>query len=362
MPSPRKNRVKLIDIAQATGVSLTAVSLALSDKPGISKETRVRVLEMARSLGYRFKTPVVTSPVKPIKTVGLLVKSGLEDEPHTNHFYSHIIAGVESICRQMGINMMYANLPVNSENYPLEIPPLLEKGEVDGMLLAGAFVDENLSRILDRRSCPLVLIDSYSNSRVYNAVLSDNVFGAYQATEYLIRKGHRQIGFVGGHEHAYPSFRDRRSGYLKALAEFEIGQPYFADCSVNRSDIANAVQKLVAQNRQITGLVCVNDDTAISAMYSLIEAGIRVPQDISIIGFDDIYLAESVVPSLTTMRVNKQSMGRLAVQLLINQMFQAEGGAITSIFRPCLIERNSVVEACKGERDGEKCQVKGKQF
>jgi LacI family transcriptional regulator len=261
----------------------------------------------------------------------------------------------------MGINLMYANLPVNGENYPLEIPPLLEKGEVDGLLLAGAFIDENLSRILEHRSYPLVLIDSYSDECIFNAVLSDNISGAYQATEYLVRKGHRQIGFVGGHAQAYPSFRERRDGYLKALADFEIYQPHFADCSANRSEIASATLGLITQNKQITGLVCMNDETAITAMYALIEAGFRVPQDISIIGFDDIYLAETVVPSLTTMRVNKQGMGQLAVQLLLNQIFQREGGWITSIFRPSLIERNSVSLVCKHEAVGENQTISLKQ-
>lgn len=349
MPNSRKNRVKLSDIAQASGVSLTAVSLALGDKPGISQETRVRVQEVARSLGYRFKSPAALAPSKVIKTIGLLVKSSPEDEPHANHFYSHIISGVESTCRQLGINLMFANLPVNNENFPVGIPPLLEKSEVDGLLLAGTIIEDTISRILDTRLCPVVLIDSYSSKYSYNAVLSDNILGAYQATEYLVRKGHKHIGFIGGHDQAYPSFRDRRTGYQKALADYEIGPGYFADCSLNRGDVSAATLNLARQHRQITGLVCVNDDTAISTMYALIEAGIRVPQDVSIIGFDDIYLAESVVPSLTTMRVNKQSMGRLAVQLLLNQVFQAEGGCITSIFRPSLVERNSVKAASQLE-------------
>ncbi len=309
-------------------------------------------MEVARSLGYRFKSPVSMTPVRTLKTIGLLVKSSPEDEPHANYFYSHIITGVESTCRQMGVNLMFANLPVNSENYPVETPPLLEKGEVDGLLLAGAFVDESIARILKNRPSPIVLIDSYSKGNTYNAVLSDNVYGAFQAAEYLIRKGHKQIGFIGGHDQAYPSFRDRRIGYRKALADYQLGPGYFADCSLNRSDIISASLNLVRQHPQITGLVCVNDETAITTMYSLMEAGFCIPRDISIIGFDDIYLAQNVIPSLTTMRVNKESMGRLAVQLLFNQVFQADGGCITSIFRPSLIERNSVASACPSENAG----------
>jgi LacI family transcriptional regulator len=342
MPGSQKKRIKLVDIARASGVSLTAVSLALSDKPGVSQETRTRVLEIARSLGYRFKTPAYTAPLKSIHTVGLLVKSDPADDPQANQFYSYIIAGIETTCRQMGIQLMFANLPVDEGNFPVEYPSLLETGDIDAILLAGVYVDDTLSRMIDRRGCPVVLIDSYCDTRIYNAILSDNFQGAYQATEYLIGKGHRQIGFLGASDDAFPSFRDRRKGYRKALADYGISSEYFADSPVARSNVAQAAVELIQQHGQISGLVCVNDDVAISAMNALIKQGIQIPQDLSIIGFDDIYIAESVVPALTTMRVNKQSMGRLAVQLLVNQVFQMDGASsVTSVFRATLMERNS---------------------
>lgn len=342
MPNSRKNRVKLADIARASGVSLTAVSLALSDKPGISQDTRARVMEIAHSLGYQFKSPVSLSAVKAIKTIGLLVKSNAEDQPHANHFYSYIIAGIEATCRQMGLNLMFANFPVNAENYPVEIPLLLEKGDVDGLIIAGAYIDERTGRILDNRTYPVVLVDSYSQTHPYNSVLTDNFLGAYQATEYLIGKGHTRIGFIGGTDQAYPSFRDRRAGYIKALEDFDSGQPCFADCGNLRNDVATAAVKLLQSHPDITAIIGVNDDTAIAAMNALMDIGIVVPQQVSVMGFDDIYLTESVKPSLTTMRIYKQSMGKLAVQLLINQVSQADAGLVTSVFQPTLVERNSV--------------------
>jgi DNA-binding LacI/PurR family transcriptional regulator len=342
MPASRKNRVKLQDIAQASGVSLTAVSLALSDKAGISQETRKRVLEMARSLGYFAKSPVTPESGRPLKTIGLLVKSDDRVEPHANQFYSHIITGIEAACRQMGLNLMFANLPVNDDNYPVDIPPLLEKVDVDGLILAGVYIDAVVGRILSDRGCPVVLIDSYSQGFLYNSVLTDNCSGAYQAVEYLIRSGHRHIGFVGGGAQAYPSFRDRRAGYQQAMADHSIRELYFADCPVRRETVGEAALALLRDHPQITALMAVNDEAAITAMYALIEAGIPVPQRVSMMGFDDIYLAGSVVPSLTTMHVTKRNMGKLAVQLLHNQVSQSEAGCVTSVFRPTLVERNSV--------------------
>jgi len=343
-PISRKNRVKLIDIAQASGVSMTAVSLALSDKPGISQETREKVLEIARSLGYRFKPAPSVTPGKIVKTLGLLVKSSEHDEPHANLFYSGVIAGIETACRQTGVGLMFANLLVTPDNVPVGVPPLLEHGNVDGIILAGALVEAQLVRMLDARGVPVVLVDSYSPARTYTSINTDNIGGAAKAVEYLIEKGHTDIGYIGPGEHAYPSFRERREGYLNSLQRHNISRKYLLDCPVYRTDIAAAANavKLVRQYPLITALFAVNDDIAISTMYGLIQAGYKIPDQISIVGFDDIHLSETVVPSLTTMRLNKQSMGRLAVQLLVNQAIQPESGMVTSVFQPTLVERNSV--------------------
>jgi DNA-binding LacI/PurR family transcriptional regulator len=341
-PDSQQSKIKLSDIAKASGVSLAAVSLALGDKPGISQETRSRVIEIARTMGYRFKSSITNPPVKSIKTIGLLVKSAVADEPHANHFYSHIIAGIEFACRQNGIHLMFANLAVDAENFPLEIPLLLEKGDIDAIVLAGAQIDPTLSRAIDLRALPVVLVDSYCETRTYNSILSDNIHGAFQATEFLIKNGHRNICFVGPNEKAYPSFHERRQGYSQAISHYGLAQSFFVDCPANRSVVGPPVLRLLQENPLVSAVFAVNDDTAIAIMHALIEAGYRVPQDISIVGFDDIYLAESVIPTLTTMRINKQSMGRLAVQLLINHVSVPNGGLVTSLFQPILVVRNSV--------------------
>lgn len=350
MPSgSRKGRVKLADIAQASGVSLAAVSLALSDKPGISQETRLNVLSVARTLGYPVKPPTGSNASKAFKTIGLLVISSGDNEPSPNHFYSYIVAGIDATCRQMGFNLMFANLPVDAENCPIEIPALVESSHLDGLIIAGALIDEKTSQILDSRPYPVVLVDAYSQTHVYNSVLTDNLQGAYQATEYLIRKGHTQIGFVGGSDHAYPSFLDRRLGYQKALREYAAGSPSFADCGLGRDEVTSATIELLHNTPQMTAVMGVNDETAIAAMNVLIANGIPVPGQVSVMGFDDIYLAENVKPALTTMRINKQGMGRLAVQLLMNQAAQVEAGCVTSVFAPTLVERDSVAQALPKE-------------
>lgn len=345
MPNIRRNRVTLLEIAQASGVSLTAVSLALSDKPGISQETRLRVMETARSLGYRFRSPMTSQPVRKINTIGLLVSSLTETELYVSHFYSHIIAEIEANCRQMGIDLMFAHLPIHDDGTPIQLPPLLDKSTVDGYIIAGICVDGKLSRVLEHRNTPVVLFEAYSQVGTYNSVLYDNFHGAYKATEYLIQKGHRAIGFIGGTEHDFPSFRDRRHGYQKAVDDYHIEQSSYADFLLypaQHNEIGITVERFLSQNRQITGLVCVTDDTAIASINRLREVGIEVPRDISVIGFDDIFMAESSAPPLTTMRVNKQSMSWMAIQILLNQIAQENADSVTAVFHPTLVERNSV--------------------
>lgn len=342
-----KKRVTLSDIAQASGVSLSAVSLALSDKPGISQETRSRVIELARSMGYRLKISAEIPPKHSFHTIGLLVSPKVDEEPHISTFYAYIISAIEATCQQMNLNLMYANLLLDRHFRPYHLPPLLEKGDVDGFLIAGAPVNEEISQVLDRRGLPVVLLEAYCPTHEYSAILYDNFQGTYDATEYLIGKGHRHIGYVGGHLQDYPSFRDRRLGYLKALEHHQYAPPYCADFSVylaQRNEVVEAAVNLVRQNPQITALVCATDDIAIAAISGLSHAGFAVPGDISIIGFDDIEMAENIVPALTTMRVNKQSMGRMAVQILLNHAQQETSECVISYFRPTLVERSSVIK------------------
>jgi DNA-binding LacI/PurR family transcriptional regulator len=151
MPKPRKNQTILSDIARSCGLSLAAVSLALNNKPGISHETRIRVLEIAHSMGYHIKIPDAASAAGSVKTIGLLIRSYAEDEVHANLYFSHIFSNIETVCHQMDISLMFSALPVDTEHRPLLVPPVLEKWDVDGIIVAGVALNEELARALSDR-------------------------------------------------------------------------------------------------------------------------------------------------------------------------------------------------------------------
>jgi LacI family transcriptional regulator len=352
--------VTLADIARESNVSLSTVSLILREKPGFPAETRRRVLEAARTLGYRPATastltaaPASHSSYVPqprhgvrLHTLGLIVKSEAAQPPSVNPFYSYVLAGIEDACRRKHVNLLYSSLPVNEHNIVVETPRVLLDGLADGLLLIGAQVDDTLQDLLTGIDRPVVLVDAYAEHDTgllkYDAVLSDNVAGARTAVQYLIGRGHRHIGIVGTAPDAYPSLRERRTGYEQALAASGIAERYYADCDPYVAGAARATAALLEKHPQVTALFACNDEVAIAVMRRAQELGRVVPRDLSVIGFDDIDMASVVSPALTTMRVDKVGMGRMAVQLLGSRIEFPDSERVTTVLSPRLVERHSV--------------------
>jgi len=172
-----------------------------------------------------------------------------------------------------------------------------------------------------------------------DAAVTDNLRGAYEAVTYLIRQGHQHIGMVGSLPDAFPSIEERRRGYVQALLDNDIPERYFA---LSHEEAAESTAELLRRFPRVTALFCGNDITAVSAMQAARAAGRRLPEDLSIMGFDNIDIAEHVLPSLTTMHVDKSGLGRLAMQLLANRAEFPDSGCVTAALRPTLVERQSV--------------------
>jgi LacI family transcriptional regulator len=340
-----KEKIKISDIARMSGVSVSTVSLALNNKPGVSQETRLRVFEIAQQFEYPLKSTVSSGKDNDLTTIAMVVKTDPDIPPMANPFYSKVIMGIEDSCRRTGINLLFATLPVDENNHPLEAPQLLYNESVDGMLLVGVCLDETFTTAYARRKLPIVLVDGYSTAENYDTVISDNFRAAYQAVEYLIENGHRQIGLIGSDTGCYPSLKDRRNGYLRALKEKQISRTVIANFNINKSKGYQETIDLLQDNPQISALFCVNDDVGSAAIRAAQSLGRRVPGDISIIGFDDTYLAANTHPTLTTMHVDTTAMGRAAVQLLSLRLGNPASARMTLTIHPTLVIRESVSQA-----------------
>jgi LacI family transcriptional regulator len=252
------------------------------------------------------------------------------------------MAGVEAGCRAQNLTLLYETLPVDENHSALEVPRVIQDPRLDGLILAGGGMDERLSAALRQRGIPAVLVEGSAPGDQYDSVAIENEEGAYQAARHLIEKGHRQIAFLGGGPDAPVSLRNRRQGYVRALTECQL-QPAYGDCPhTNREAILATTCRLLNENPRISAILCCTDEAAIIALHAARMAGKQVPQDLSIVGFDDIAAAENSQPPLTTMQVDKISLGRLAVQLIINRAENPNLGRVTMHLHTSLIERQSV--------------------
>jgi LacI family transcriptional regulator len=336
--------VKLIDIARSSGVSVATVSLVLNNKPGVSEATRSMVLDTANTLGYTPKQAKSGKVRQDLQSLGLIIRAEPNDtdKGRSNVFYSPIISGIENACRDKHITLMLTSVLVDNCNMPVELPRLLLENQAEGYLLVGIQINTFLDNALQNIPAPAILVDGYSNYHPYNSINTANFEGAYASVEYLIKRGHRNIGFVGGWDGYYPSFHERREGYRRCLADNGMTNLHYADSTTIREDIFKATQALITANKEITALIGVNDVVAINAINALLDLGVRVPEDVSVIGFDDIVAAETMNPPLTTMQIDKTSMGQLAVELLTFQKQKPETNPVSIWLHPVLIERNSV--------------------
>lgn len=338
----------MAEVAKVSGVSLSTVSLVLNQKPGIPDETRRRVLSAAQSSGYQRKTnDSVNKPEKSpqIRKLGVFVKSQIDDPipPTSNVFYSHVLAGIEESCRLHNLLLMLTSVRMDPNSFPIEIPRLLQNDAIDAVLLVGIRINEMLETALIQTSLPTVLVDAQSYMHKFDSVVIKNFEGGYRITNYLIEQGHRHIAFVGGFEDSHPSFVDRRLGYLQALHDQGIKEHHISDCSYNDSQaILETLRQMRQEAPEISAIIACNDKVAVDLILSANGLGIPVPGEISIVGFDNIILAETVTPSLTTMNVDKISLGRLAVELLLYRLRYPEAAMIQTSLSAMLIERMSV--------------------
>ncbi|MFZ0548633.1 MAG: LacI family DNA-binding transcriptional regulator [Candidatus Promineifilaceae bacterium] len=338
------NKVTIHTVAEACNVSSTTVSLVLNDKPGISQETREMVLEAARSLGY-IPNSISRRHIKQhLSTVGMVVKTEPGLIPLSNPFYSQIIVGVDDTCRDMGISLLFGMLPVNRHNQPVDMPPLLENSRVDGLLMVGTFIDETVYAIVGDRQLPIVLVDGYSETNSYDMVVSDNYRASYLAVAHLIQSGHRHIGLIGGESNCYPSISERRKGYHGALRDHGIENQYTADFNIYRTQGETETALLLASNPQVSAIFCVNDNVALGAMRAAQKLNKRIPEHLSIIGYDDTYLASTVSPRLSTVHVDTQAMGRAAVHLLSMRLEKPGAARLTVTIHSDMIERESTAK------------------
>lgn len=340
-------RITIDDIARKSGASPTTVSLVLRDKPGIGEETRDRVLSAAQTLGYQRRPSRARLNDADVRTVALLFRARLrnpeETAPSVNAFYSWVLTGLEAEAKSKRMNLIYATVPVDERNDVAELPTHLLGQHLDGLLAIGPFRPATLMEFTTANGPPLVTLDGPASERDRSSVVTDNVEGTAVATRYLIERGHRNIGLLSPPLGMNANFDERASGFSRAMQE--AGLPW--SMGPIHDEVDSAVHSLFAEQPDTTAILAVNDAFALSTIRALARIGKRVPQDISVMGFDDIDLAAQLQPGLTTMAIDKVSMGRLAVELLDFRLAYPNAANVIVTLVPRLVVRESVTGPSK---------------
>jgi len=322
-------------IAELAGVSQSTVSKALNDRSDVGFETKKRVLEIARELHFTPQAFGKALKKRMSENVGVLFCRDLHSISG-NPFYSRVLEGIEA---ELALNNFNLILHIITETTPDELPKMVRERQVDGLILVGTFRDRYIRRILEE-NLKIVFLDPKENFDHHCQILIDNEHGAFQATQYLIDMGHRRIGFISG-DLSRMSFRQRYNGYLKALNHSGIEPD---ETLVRAGGLENGydhARSLLESNR-MTSLFAANDINAIFAYKAIHEKGLKIPDDISIVGFDDIDLARMSTPPLTTIRVYKEELGSIAVRALIQQIRGGSARPVTTIMPTRLVARESV--------------------
>lgn len=335
------NSVTLHDVAKLAGVSIGTASQALNNRPSVAQDTRVRVLDAARTLGYPFKETDNGTGENPLSIIGLLTKHDYGFPFEVNAFYSYIQAGVESECRRHNMSLMFSNIEVDPSNHPVVWPAMITEQRIDGLILAGTFIENTIGLLGQRVDIPIVLVDSYAPNLPFDSIVIENITGATTAINHLVAQGHTHIGVIGWAKNSPPSINERYIGYNRALEAHSISARYVEESGLNREEGYRAAAQLLQRAPEITAIFACNDLTAIGAIHAARDMGLTVPDDLSIIGFDNIDLAKEITPALTTIHVYKTWLGIFGVRQLIARALNPEQPKTSTTIMTNLVVRES---------------------
>ena len=309
--------ITIKEIADKANVSTATVSMVINNKPGISLVTRERVLDIVRSLGYN-PSPLKNSGTKHNGTIQLTVYKKHSQVVADTAFFEALIFGIETTARLNGYQLTIKSVSGDMLNTDLARAEW-DDDTVEGILFLGTEMDrDDMLRVL-KIDKPILVLDTYFLGICANYVVIDNINGVFMGVNHLIEKGHKNIGYLKSSV-TIQNFIERYEGYVKAMngSNFDINPEYTVPLNPTIEGAYRDMYSYLSKKPGVpTAFFADNDIIACGAMKAMKEAGIKVPQDISIIGFDDMPFCTIIEPTLSTIGVNKKMLGTLAVENLI---------------------------------------------
>jgi LacI family transcriptional regulator len=322
-------------VAEKAGVSVSTVSHVLNNTRVVSPDVRARVLAIIAEM--RYIPSAVARSLKNDKThtIGMMVPN------NSNPYFAELIQGIEDAAFKLSYNVILCNAYDDSKKQAAYLRVLMEK-RIDGLILVASGADDELALLLSDQSVPIVLVDREVAGVQADFIEADHETGGYLATRYLIELGHTAIACVAGPADLPPA-RDRVAGYLRALAEAGLACPpgYLVRSDFTSEGGFQAFRTLLALAAPPTAIFSSNDLMALGGICAASEALVRIPEQLSVIGYDDIALASYSTPRLTTMAQPKYEMGQMVTRVLLERI---KGGHLPlrrEMFQTTLVARQS---------------------
>ncbi|EGQ8324687.1 LacI family DNA-binding transcriptional regulator [Vibrio cholerae] len=325
------------DIARLAGVSTSTVSHVINKSRFVSDEIAERVNNAAQQLNYAPSALARSLKMNRTKTIGMLVTTS------TNPFFGEVVKGVERSCYHQGYNLILCNTEGDNQRMKASINTLLQK-RVDGLLLMCSTLEGERLDVFDRYpDIPIVVMDWGPILFASDKIQDNSLQGGYMAAKHLIECGHKEIGCITG-----PLIRHqaqmRYEGYKRALAEAGIAMnpDWIVESDFECEGGYQAFEKLYQRGKLPSALFVSNDMMAMGVIQAASQRGLRVPDDLSLIGYDDVHIAKFMTPALTTIHQPKYRLGKAAIDTLLYRLENPDTTAQVVQLEPTLVVRSSV--------------------
>jgi LacI family transcriptional regulator len=301
-------------LASRAGVSVNTASRAINDKPDINPLTKEKILGIAREIGYVPNASAVALRTQKTRTLGVVIAD------NNNPFYAEVLSGIEAEAKENNYHIILTNTRRDYQEEETAIDLLLAK-QVDGLLIAPVQEkNEDIYKLVDSKIPFVVVGRDYENLSI-DAVYSDESKGGYIATEYLIKRGFKNISYIGGYTYKSPA-RMRLEGYKKALTDYGIPlkESLIKIGDIDINDGYKYTKDMFEQGINFQAIFAYNDMMAFGAIKAIKERGLEIPRDIGLVGYDNILFSSLVSPPLTTVNLKKDKLGRESVRLLLSKI------------------------------------------
>lgn len=331
--------VTIKDIAKELGISASTVSRALSDSSLVNAETKRAILQVAERLGYQRNELARALVMGSSGAIGLVLPD------ITNPFFSDVARGVGEIADKIGVGVILCNTDGGIDR-ELHYIRLMRRKRVDGLLLCSTTIEAPYLQELAHANIPFILVSRLSSQRNVPFVITDDHAGAKLAVEHLVDLGHRDIGFIGGPENVQAS-RDRMEEYLNVLNENDLATTpdWRRYAGFTQASGRGAAQRMLSLPARPTAIFAANDVTALGVLEAAEELGLRVPRDLSLVGYDDISYASLPRIQLTTIAQPAVEMGQIAASWLFETLEDPGIPGLQRTLTPRLVVRSTTAPA-----------------